>query len=55
LAGPIILIFLPEMLPTGPIVDKAIYGGIIVLTLSFMPGGIVTLGKKIKVKRIKVK
>jgi branched-chain amino acid transport system permease protein len=40
--GAIILTIIPEFLPTGPIVDRIIYGSLIILTLRFLPKGLVT-------------
>ncbi len=48
--GPIFLTILPEYLPTDPIVDRIIYGCLIILTLSFLPKGLVTLPRVVRRK-----
>jgi branched-chain amino acid transport system permease protein len=40
--GGIVLTVLPEILPTGPIADRIIYGSVIVLALIFLPKGLIS-------------
>jgi branched-chain amino acid transport system permease protein len=48
IAGPIFLIILPEYLPLDPIEIKIVYGATLILTISLLPEGLVSIPDRIK-------
>ncbi len=46
--GATILVLLPEYLPVGPLMQKVIYGALAIVTLYFLPEGLVSLPRVIR-------